>query len=83
MGHYRCEHGHGVPIDAKKELCGDSPDSINPFALLGGLTVVILFALHGAIFLSLRLDGALLKRAELAAKRLWLPGIHLAYCWLV
>lgn len=64
---------HGVPVDAKMNYVGTILTPFNPFALLCGLTVVALFALHGSIFLCLRLDGTLLERAEVAAKRLWLP----------
>jgi cytochrome bd ubiquinol oxidase subunit II len=68
---------HGVPVDAKMNYVGTILTPFNPFALLCGLTVVALFALHGAIFLELRLDGPLLERAEVAAKRLWLPVVLL------
>jgi cytochrome d ubiquinol oxidase subunit II len=68
---------HGVPIDAKMNYVGTILTPFNPFALLCGLTVVVLFALHGAIFLSLRLEGTMLRRAELAAKRLWIPVLIL------
>jgi cytochrome d ubiquinol oxidase subunit II len=64
---------HGVPVNAQMNYAGTILTPFNPFALLGGLTVVALFALHGAIFLCLRLEGDLLKRAEAAAKNLWIP----------
>ncbi|GCE19082.1 cytochrome d ubiquinol oxidase subunit II [Dictyobacter kobayashii] len=68
---------HGVPIDAKMNYVGTLLTPFNPFALLCGLVVVVLFALHGAIFLSLRVEGPLMARAEQAAQRLWLPTVVL------
>ncbi|GCF07199.1 cytochrome d ubiquinol oxidase subunit II [Dictyobacter arantiisoli] len=69
---------HGVPIDAKMNYAGTILTPFTPFAILCGLAVVVLFALHGAIFLSIRLAGGdLLKRAEMAAKRLWMPVVIL------
>jgi cytochrome d ubiquinol oxidase subunit II len=37
---------------------------LNPYALIGGLTTLTLFVLHGAIFLSLKTDGVLRTRAN-------------------
>ena len=38
---------------------------LNPFGLIGGLTTVAVFLLHGANFLTLKLDGELQERAPL------------------
>ncbi len=66
----------GVPIDAKMNYV--SPNGIitvinllNPYGLLGGLTTVAVFLMHGANFLALKLDGELRKRANEYAKKLW------------
>ncbi|GER88076.1 cytochrome c oxidase assembly protein [Dictyobacter vulcani] len=64
---------NGVPIDAKMNYAGNLLTPFTPFALLFGLAVVLLFALHGAIFLSLRIEGALMQRARQAALRIWFP----------
>ena len=61
----------GVPIDANMEYVGGFFNLLNPYALLGGLTGLALFTLHGAIFLSLRTEGELRQRVEALAKRLW------------
>ncbi len=63
----------GVPIDAKLNYVGGVWNLLNPFALLCGVTFVVLFTLHGAIFLSLRVDNHLTERALRTAQRLWLP----------
>ena len=44
-------------------------DLLHPYALLGGLTTLSLFLGHGAIFLSLRTRGEMVKRARGVAQR--------------
>ncbi|GAP06952.1 MAG TPA: cytochrome d ubiquinol oxidase subunit II [Anaerolinea thermolimosa] len=61
----------GVPIDETMTYVGGFWNLLNPFALLGGLVAVAGFTLHGAIFLSLKTDGALRKAAEDAAWKAW------------
>ena len=63
----------GVPIDAQMHYVGGFFNLLNPFALLGGLTAVLAFMLHGSIFLSLRTTGELLEKSRRMASRLWLP----------
>ena len=45
---------------------------LNPYGLIGGLTTVAVFLLHGANFLSLKLDGDLRERARAFAKKLYI-----------
>jgi cytochrome d ubiquinol oxidase subunit II len=45
---------------------------LNPFGLIGGLTTVAVFLLHGANFLSLKLDGELRERARALSKKLYI-----------
>jgi cytochrome bd ubiquinol oxidase subunit II len=66
----------GVPIDADMNYV--SPNGImttigllNPFGLIGGLTTVAVFLLHGANFLALKLDGELRERARAFAKKIY------------
>lgn len=67
----------GVPIDAHMNYVGGFFNLLNPFALLGGLSFVALFLLHGAIFLALKTNGVLLDRAQKAAQRIWFPTVIL------
>lgn len=67
----------GVPINAKMDYAGTLLTPFNPFALLFGVAVVAFFTLHGAIFLSLRLEGIMQARAERMAKLAWLPVLIL------
>ncbi|NTW97414.1 MAG: cytochrome d ubiquinol oxidase subunit II [Oscillochloris sp.] len=54
---------HGVKIDAEMNYVGTFFDLLNPYALIGGLTSLSVFILHGAIFLNLKTSGELSARA--------------------
>jgi cytochrome d ubiquinol oxidase subunit II len=60
---------HGVPIDAQHEYTGTLFDLLKPYALLGGLATLTLFLTHGAIFLCLKTEGEMRKRAQAMAAR--------------
>ncbi|GAA0927678.1 cytochrome d ubiquinol oxidase subunit II [Kribbella koreensis] len=53
----------GVPMGADHEYAGTFFTLLNPYALLGGITTLLLFALHGAIFLALKTHGEVHDRA--------------------
>ncbi len=59
---------HGVPMNAAHDVTASLWDLLNPFALLGGLVTLSLFATHGAIFLTLRTRGDLTVRARKIAR---------------
>lgn len=61
----------GIPIDVHMNYVGSPLALWNPYALLTGIAFILLFALHGAIFISLRVTGPLMKRAHKAAAFLW------------
>jgi cytochrome d ubiquinol oxidase subunit II len=65
----------GVPIDVEMQYAGGFFNLLNPYALLGGLAAVLTFALHGAIFLSLKTSGELMESARALARRLWAPVV--------
>jgi len=62
----------GVPIDANKMFTGNLFTLLNPYGLLGGLSTVAIFLLHGANFLGLKLEGELRERVNVFAKKLWI-----------
>jgi cytochrome d ubiquinol oxidase subunit II len=68
----------GVKLDANHEYVGGFFDLLNPYALLGGLTTLTLFTLHGAVFLALKTDGDLRLRAGRLAATLAGPVIAVA-----
>ncbi len=70
----------GVPIDAAHNYTGSFFTLLNPYALLGGLTTLSVFTLHGAVFLALKTDGELRDRAR---KAVLLLGPIAAACAVV
>jgi cytochrome d ubiquinol oxidase subunit II len=61
---------YGVPIDSSGDFSGTFWDIFNGYTVLGGVTIVLLFAFHGSTFLTLRTTGDLCERAAAAARRL-------------
>ncbi|WP_062079114.1 cytochrome d ubiquinol oxidase subunit II [Demequina globuliformis] len=60
----------GVPIDETMTYTGGFFNLLNPYALLGGATTLVLFLSHGAIFLALKTSGEVHDRAASVAKTL-------------
>jgi cytochrome d ubiquinol oxidase subunit II len=73
----------GVALDAQHQYVGGFWALLNPFALLGGLTTLVLFLLHGSVFLALKTDGELRARARSFAARLSLAAVLVAGGWAV
>jgi cytochrome d ubiquinol oxidase subunit II len=62
----------GVPIDQNLNYTGGPFSWITPYGLIGGVTMLSVFLLHGANFLTLKLDDHMRERARAAAKTLYL-----------
>lgn len=60
----------GVPLDADFEVSDRAFDLLNPYALLLGVTTVLLFAMHGAIYVLMKTEGELQ-----AIVRKWIPWL--------
>jgi cytochrome bd ubiquinol oxidase subunit II len=58
----------GVPLDRSGEVTASLLDLLHPYALLGGLTTLLIFLTHGAIFLALRTRGEIEARARAVAR---------------
>jgi len=70
----------GVPLDADHEFAGSFLGLLNPYSLFFGVTTVVLFAMHGAIYVAMKTEGELQ-----AMVRGWIPrliGIFLACYFL-
>ena len=72
----------GVPIDAQHEFTGDLFTLLNPYGILGGLTTLVLFVTHGAVFLALKTRGDIRVRANRLAGRVGLVAAALAVVFL-
>jgi len=60
----------GVPIDAEMNYVGTFWDLISPYSIIAGISVVLLFLLHGVLFLNLRTVSPLMDRARDVALRI-------------
>lgn len=73
----------GIPIDANMQYTGGFFNLLNPYALLGGLTTVLVFILHGAIFLTMKTSGELNESARQTTRKMWLPVVVILLVFLV
>jgi len=63
---------HGVPINAHMNYVGSFFTLLNPYALVGGVATILLFVLHGALYLGLKSPEPLAERARAIAYRVGL-----------
>ncbi len=73
----------GTPIDDTMNFVGSFSDLLTPYSLLGGVVSLMLFVLHGAVFLTLKTTGEIEEDARKTAMRLWFPGLILLIALLV
>lgn len=73
----------GVPLDSNFNYIGTFFDLLNPYALLAGLTTLLLFFTHGVIFVSTKTEGEIRTRARALAIRSGLVTIVVAASFLV
>ncbi|MBL1077598.1 cytochrome d ubiquinol oxidase subunit II [Nocardia sp. 2] len=64
---------HGVKLNEKRQIEGNLFDLLHPYALLGGLTTLLLFLLHGAIFISLKTGGEVRDDAQAIIRKIFVP----------
>ena len=65
---------HGVPLNSDHGFAGDFLDLFSGYTVYAGVVVVLLFALHGATFLTVRTSRGLRDRAAATARRLAIPA---------
>jgi len=61
----------GLPFDSSGAPAVNTLALLNPYALLVGVTAVAAVSVHGALFLTLKTEGALKGRADFRARRSW------------
>jgi cytochrome bd ubiquinol oxidase subunit II len=61
----------GIPIDQNGVYQGSLFTLLNPYGLLGGLLFLVVFLLHGSLWLSTKSQGNLQQRAVSTAHLLW------------
>lgn len=71
----------GLPIDASGYQ-GGLLYLLNPYGIVTGLLFVLLFAVHGSLYVAVKTVGDLSKRAFETAKLLWIPLLLVAVVFL-
>ncbi|TFB69719.1 cytochrome d ubiquinol oxidase subunit II [Cryobacterium glaciale] len=72
----------GVKLDVNHDYIGTFFDLLNPYALLGGVTTLLLFFVHGVVFISLKTEGDIRVRARKLATRAGIVTIVVAASFL-
>jgi len=62
----------GIPINGKMQYAGTFFDLLSPYTLVGGIAFLLVFLFHGALFLTLRVEGELIERSRKAAVKIGL-----------
>ena len=70
----------GIPINAKMQYVGSFFDLLSPYTLVGGIAFLLVFLFHGALFLTLRVEGELIERVRRSAVTI---GLLAAVAFLV
>ncbi|TVZ04901.1 cytochrome d ubiquinol oxidase subunit II [Trebonia kvetii] len=65
----------GIPLNAAEQFTGNFWTFLNPYAILGGVTTLALFTLHGALFLALKTTDDLRRRANATASAVAIVAI--------
>lgn len=73
----------GVPIDETGNYVGNFFTLLNPYALLGGVTTLMLFFTHGVIFVTLKTDGEMRRNAKVLATKAAVLTVAVAASFLV
>ncbi len=73
----------GIPIDGDGVYHGNLLKLLNPYGLAGGIFFLVLFALHGSIWLSFKSENHLQNRAIATAIFLWPIMLVLLVAFLV
>jgi cytochrome d ubiquinol oxidase subunit II len=67
----------GVPFDQTGTYQGSLLTLLNPYGIMGGILFLLLFLLHGSIWLAIKSEGELHEAAVRTGKRVW-PVLLLA-----
>jgi cytochrome d ubiquinol oxidase subunit II len=72
----------GIPFDAEGLYHGNLFTLLNPYGLLGGVLFVLLFVVHGALWIAIRAEGDLHDRAASIAGKLWIALLVVSVIFL-
>ena len=69
----------GIPLNASQDYVGSFSDFLRPYSILIGITAVSLFAMHGAIFLTMKTEGPTHQTV-----RRWIgPAVFVFICFFI
>jgi cytochrome d ubiquinol oxidase subunit II len=67
----------GIPLDAAHNYAGTFFTLLNPYAVLIGVLSLVLFTMHGAVYLAMKTAGALQARVIRWISPLWMATVAL------
>jgi cytochrome bd ubiquinol oxidase subunit II len=73
----------GFAIEKDMNYYGGLLPLLNPYALMGGLVFVSLFCMHGANFLTRKVNGVIMERAKKVAFTFWIIATILTVVFVV
>lgn len=73
---------HGIPIDGEGIFHGNLLTLLNFYGLLGGVLFVLLFVVHGALWLAAKTENTITIKAASMAGSLWLVLLIVAVIFL-
>jgi cytochrome d ubiquinol oxidase subunit II len=73
----------GIPIDAEGIYRGTLFTLLNPYGLAGGILFVLLFIVHGSLWLAIKSHGELHRRATHLAAKAWVALLIMAVLFLL
>jgi cytochrome bd ubiquinol oxidase subunit II len=73
----------GIPFDDKHVFHGSLLTMLNPYGISGGVFFVVLFLLHGSLWLAIKTEGALHDRAARTASAMWIVVLVVAVLFLI
>ncbi len=65
----------GVPIDAERVYLGSFAGLLNPYSIVVGALCLVMFVMHGALYMTLKTDGKLRDRMSRWASSAWVAFI--------
>ena len=74
---------HGVPLDSSGDYAGGFSNLFSGYTILGGIAFALVFAFHGAIYLTPRTVGDLCERSRRAARLLAIPAVAVGGGYLI
>lgn len=67
----------GIPLDENGIFTGNFFMLLNPYSILVGILSLVLFTMHGSIYMTLKSSGNQLERMKNIAPRLWITFVTL------